>query len=686
MDVQYNQASKQITFDVAGTSEKEQNVTATMTFTAYGKQIYQRDFDPCDPVIKQLCPVPAGNFAAQGSQDIPPEFASQIPSIAFNIPDLDGVGKVELKSKDGGEELACVQSSLGNGKSMQNVAVPLVAAGIAGAALLLSALTSALAGGQPGSATPSPTFIEVMGWFQSMAMNGMLSVSYPQVYQSFSTNFGFSTGLIPWGAMQTSIDNFRKATGGNLTENNYEFLRDNVTLVQTDGQNNNVTKRSLDFLEKTILFARDNLNANVNGTNVSSGDDANNGTSDANNKEVQIVHGIQGYVEELTIPQANTFMTVLLIFAIVIASITVGILLFKVILETWALFGSFPKKLTSFRKRYWWLLAKTITNLILLLYGTWTLYCIYQFSNGDSWAAKVLAGVTLAAFTAILAFFTWKIWSIARRFKQAEGDSSALFEDKETWRKYSLFYENYKRSYWWLFVPSIVYMFARGCVIAGGNGHGLAQSAGQLIIESLMLILLLWSRPYSLKSGNWINIFIQVVRVLSVVCILVFVDQLGLSQTTKTITGVVLIVVQCVLTGLLGILIAVNAIVLCVKENPHRRKRKAAEKLNRDLDALTPLDARNSLLMDPTEAKNLVSPATGKSPLVSPHPMAPNSGFKKGGYGPVAQEQHGLMSDAAGMGADNRDRSTSPAPWDDDVHREPRLPDLDQDTSYRRRW
>ena len=461
---------------------------------------------------------------------------------------------------------------------MQTVAVPIIAAGIAGAALVVSALSALASGGQPGASTPSPTFGEVIGWFQSMAMNGMLSVQYPSVYQSFSTNFGFSTGLIPWASMQTSIDNFRKATGGNLTDANYEFLRDNATLIQTDGQSTNITKRALDSFEKTILYIRDGISTNVNGSSENVGDGSSNTPASGNTKEVELVHGIQGYVEELTIPQANTFMTVLLIFAIVIAAITVGILLFKVILEAWALFGSFPKKLQNFRKRYWWLLAKTITNLILLLYGTWTLYCVYQFKNGDSWAAKVLAGITLGAFTAVLAFFTWKIWSLANKYRRAEGDTSGLYEDKEIWRKYSLFYENYRRGYWWLFVPAIVYMFARGVVIAGADGHGLVQSAGQLIIESLMLGLLIFARPYSLKSGNWINIVIQVVRILSVVCILVFVEELGVAQTTKAVTGVVLIVVQTVLTGLLAILIAVNAIVTCCKENPHRKKRKEAGK------------------------------------------------------------------------------------------------------------
>ena len=174
-------------------------------------------------------------------------------------------------------------------------------------------------------------------------------------------------------------------------------------------------------------------------------------------------------------------------------------------------------------------------------------------------------------------------------------------------------------------------MFARGCVIAGADGHGLAQAAGQLIVESLLLVMLLWARPYTLKSSTWINITISVVRVLSVVCILVFVEELGMSQTTKTVTGLVLVVVQASLTGVLAILIAVNAIIICCKENPHRKKRKAAGKSSpppacqhhltapaekaRDLDTLTPLDARNSLLMDPQEYKRTSLP----SPFGPPH-------------------------------------------------------------------
>ncbi|KAG0651012.1 ion channel FLC3 [Hyphodiscus hymeniophilus] len=588
LDIEYNNDDKTVTFNVAGTSTSVQNVTAQLNVTAYGISVYQNSFNPCDSstYVQQLCPVPAGSFSANGNQSIPPSYASQIPSIAFSVPDIAAQATLELKSLDTGADVACITSDVNNGKTASVPAVSYVAAGIAGAALAvggLSALGAAAGGGSGGAGTMSPSFTDVITTMQGFAMNGMMSVKYPDVYRSFAKNFGFSVGLIPWTAMQTSIDNFRSKTGGNLTDDSVQFLK-NATLEFSDGSGASKMKRHVAMMIRESIL-----------TNSTS-------TAGSSNSSIQTtVHGIQAYVEELSVPQANTFMTVLLIVAIVIAAIAVGVLSLKVILEFWALFGSFPKGLTGFRKHYWGTMARTIVNLILVLYGIWVLYCIFQFTHGDSWAAKVLAGITLAIFTGVLATFTFLIWRTARVLKKSEGDVSGLYEDKSNWLKYSLFYDSYKKDFWWLFVPAIVYMFAKGCVLAAADGHGLSQTVAQLVIECLMLGLLIWNRPYERKSGNIINIFIQVIRALSVVCILVFVEELGIAQTTQTVTGVVLIAVQSLLTGVLAILIAVNAIIMCCKENPHRKRRKEAEKLNRDLDNLTPLDARNSLLMDPAK-------------------------------------------------------------------------------------
>lgn len=302
---------------------------------------------------------------------IPASYSSMIPAIAFQVPDLDGMAKLELKSADSDQSLACLQSVVQNGKTADQPSVQYVTAGIAAAALVLSGISAAGAAGAGSGAGPSPNFGDVMFWFQNIAMNGMMSVSYPPVYRAFASNFAWSTGVIPWEAMQRSIDGFRADTGGHLDQMSIDYLL-NATLVynadsSTEASSNTNTstntRRGLEWA-LTELFRRE---VEINGTTVAENTSPGSNTTDtAQDKVMHYVDGIQAYVEKLQIPSANTFMTVLLIFCIVLASIAVCILLFKVILEVWSFFASFPKALTGFRKRYWEFLAVTIVRLVSL--------------------------------------------------------------------------------------------------------------------------------------------------------------------------------------------------------------------------------------------------------------------------------------------------------------------------------
>lgn len=391
MNVKYDRSTDRVTFDLAGSSDSEQRVKAVLTVTAYGREVYRNEFDPCEKNMTQLCPsmapsvllvaflgeklivvsidlVPEGSFAAKDDMAIPPSYSSMIPAIAFQVPDLDGMAKLELKSADNGVSLACLQSVVQNGKTANQPAVKYVTVGVAAAALVLSGISAAGAAGAGSGAGPSPNFGDVMFWFQNIGMNGMLSVSYPPVYRSFASNFAWSTGLIPWDSMQRSIDSFRSTTGGHLSGMSIDYLL-NATLVYSADRstepaavtNTTYTRRDLEWSVRE-LFRR---TVEINGTTIPTGGSTTNSTEEAvQDKVMHYVSGVQAYVEKLQIPSANTFMTVLLVFCIVIAAIAVCILLFKVILEVWSMFATFPKSLTGFRKRYWGFLASTVVRLV----------------------------------------------------------------------------------------------------------------------------------------------------------------------------------------------------------------------------------------------------------------------------------------------------------------------------------
>ncbi|KAF5241232.1 hypothetical protein FAUST_3914 [Fusarium austroamericanum] len=614
LDISYDNDKQIVTFDVSGTSDKERNVSAILEVTAYGRKVYENSINPCskDTPIPQLCPMPNTHFAAKGDQEIKPEWANQVPAIAFQVPDISAQATLRLVAiDDPSEQVACFQTQVNNGKTVSVPAVTYISAGVVGAALLVSGASAASstlsgtagAGAGHGGGGPSPSFAQTLGWFQGMAMNGMLSVDYPPVYRSFAKNFGFSAGIIPWESLQKSIDTFRNMTGGDLTNDSFDVLR-NATLVFSDNStsppadHSYKVKRAFDTFESLANLA-------IRGVETSMDNGTDGAVATAAQGQTLSVSGISAYVQQYSVPKSNTFMTVLLVVAIIIAFIIVSILFVKAVLEFWALFGNFPESLSGFREHYWGSIARTITHLILVLYGIWVLYCVFQFTVGDSWVAQLLAGVTLAIFTGVLGWFTWKIFSTVKRLRSTEGNVDALYNDKQYWVKYSLFYEAYKKDYWWIFIPTIVYLFAKGCTLAVGDGNGMAQSIAQLIVESIMLGLLVFTRPFERKSSNIIGIAIQTVRVLSVACIFIFVHELHISQDSKTIAGVVLIAVQSAMTGLLVILIIWNAINVLVKENPHRKRRKEMEKAKRDMDTLTPLDARNSLLLDRKDNNNI---------------------------------------------------------------------------------
>lgn len=58
MDIQYDKATQKVMFDLAGSSRREQRVMLNLKVSAYGRDILERNFNPCDEENKvdQLCP------------------------------------------------------------------------------------------------------------------------------------------------------------------------------------------------------------------------------------------------------------------------------------------------------------------------------------------------------------------------------------------------------------------------------------------------------------------------------------------------------------------------------------------------------------------------------------------------------------------------------------------------------
>jgi Transient receptor potential (TRP) ion channel len=133
-----------------------------------------------------------------------------------------------------------------------------------------------------------------------------------------------------------------------------------------------------------------------------------------------------------------------------------------------------------------------------------------------------------------------------------------------------------------------------------------------LVIEIILLLAISVKRPYDGRAANIINIMISIIKILSFTCVFLFVDQLGsyaipgfvsniinlslgMKQTTKTVTGIVLIVIQSTLTLVLAILVVSNFLLTCFRG---RKQSSDSESMQGDVgsgDESDQLDERGTL-------------------------------------------------------------------------------------------
>ncbi|VVT47039.1 uncharacterized protein SAPINGB_P001513 [Magnusiomyces paraingens] len=548
------------------------------------------------------------------------------------------------------QNIGCFSSSISNGVSTDIAAVKFLTIGLAAAALVISGVSSAansasssagttlphipvtgaeghtVAGGANAAAPTSgpgtniasggfhaPGFVEFFSVLQSIAISGMYSVNYPKAYRNFTQNMGWSTGAITWAGMQNSIDDFRSRTGGNLTASNYTRLQETTlifgnqtnvdmtteSLLSNTTDSSNATETTRRLVKKwlddagvsisTDLFNRATANITTasDSTNSSSSSNTTISTSSQSEKKyVSIVTGIKSYMESLSIPDTNTFMTLLIWWAIIVAICIASILSFKLFLEIWCLRTKHPSRFEGFRQRYWIFLGSTLVRITTLLYGVWVLYCLYQFKIGDSWGTKLLAGLTLGIFSLILLLYAARICFLAHRARRETNGLEFLFLHKPWIRKYGLFYDQFKVKFWWSFIPVFLASFGRNAFLALGYGNGLVQIIGQLVIDVLLCAFFAIALPFNTKMGNGINLSIQIVRVISLVFLLIFTVQLDINRIAVTGVGMALIVIQAVLAIVLALLIFTNAIMglinmTCGNKLRKRRERKKMEKMEK---------------------------------------------------------------------------------------------------------
>ncbi|KAF4549994.1 Transient receptor potential (TRP) ion channel-like protein 4 [Elsinoe fawcettii] len=135
-----------------------------------------------------------------------------------------------------------------------------------------------------------------------------------------------------------------------------------------------------------------------------------------------------------------------------------------------------------------------------------------------------------------------------------------IHENEDYVKKFGWLAARFRRSRWWFFGAWAFYEFIRACFYGGASGHPKTQVFGLLVVEIVAFVLFIWARPF---EGQRLNILVVYLlgfsKVASVALSAAFDVSFNLPRILTTVIGIIIIVIQGLLTIVTMVAIIVGA-------------------------------------------------------------------------------------------------------------------------------
>ena len=483
--------NKTVSFNVNGESSISGNVLIELQLVAYGLNVYSTTLNPCEIGLSGLCDMHPGNVQIHSANNvIPASVLSQVPGVAYTVPDLQATVRVLFNSSKTGEPLACVEANLSNGKTVDQEAVAWVTAIIAGLGLIASAITSGL-GHSNTAAHVASNALALFGYFQSQAFIGMTAVPLPPIVASWTQNFQWSMGIIRVGFLETLATWYQRSTGGTAAQLLEELAVESVLLE----------KRSLGDLVTRATTSDSGASGNT-----------------------VVLHGIRRVGFRAGIESTNVFMTGYIFFLVFVIFTVMAVIIAKLMCELLVKAGHLKgEKFQDFRNGWTTVLKGVLYRIALIGFPQMVVLCFWEFVQKDSGGEVVLAVFSLFTMLGVLAWAASKVIRLARRsISMHKNPAYILYSDPVSLNKWGFLYVQFKATAYYFVVPILGYILIKGLFIGTVQSSGVVQSIALVIIEAAMLITVCILRPYMDKKTNAFNISICAINFVSAVFLLVF--------------------------------------------------------------------------------------------------------------------------------------------------------------------
>jgi hypothetical protein len=469
----------------------------------------------------------------------------------------------------------------------------------------------------------SLSVLVVFAVWHHIFFSGALSMNWPSVLVAFWSNYAWAGGMIYAENMQNTINNFIGSNKGNTSSvgaagtgvqnselgGGYDihqiYKRNvfpkalNVPGLMKRSKYNLVARRVEEALAKRELA------------------DASSGFSWYGNPVKPGLplpgnySGFAGTLAQENIPASNAFMTGFLWLLILIVCVAFSVVALKFALEGMSRFKWIKKdRLSFFRTHYLGYTALAVLRTLFIAFFMMIFLCLFQFTYLASPGPVAVACIVFLIFLIglgglagyacfyrikfgnyvsepdrlivekrkVLKVIPWFGFTRASKapasedktyagsvpwwgVRPASGEEKSIHDDEEYTKKFGWLASRFRRTRWWFFVAWLVYEFVRACFLAGASGHPMTQVFGLLVVEFLAFVGIIIARPFEGQRLNLIVVYLLgFSKVATVALSAAFDTSFNLPRIPTTAIGIVIIVIQSILTIIVILAIIVGAI------------------------------------------------------------------------------------------------------------------------------
>ncbi|ERF70166.1 hypothetical protein EPUS_00353 [Endocarpon pusillum Z07020] len=462
----------------------------------------------------------------------------------------------------------------------------------------------------------------VFAVFHHIFFTGALSVNWPSVLVAFWSNYAWSAGMIFSSSMQNSINQFLGENRGNISMvgaaasgvandnlgGGYQisqiYKRATAIPFQTfEGIGQMLRPRSFEH----TLARRELLNSTSGfswyGRPVRPGLPLPGNFS-----------GFAGTVAAEDIPASNAFMTAFLWFLVLLLCVAAGVFAAKCVVEGLDRLRMLKTpRLAYFRANWLNFLFASLQRTLLISFFMFMFLTMFQFTLGGSARVLAIAAIVFVLFfvgmagaTAYAVYYRLRSGKYASeadrlnvqrkktlgiipwfgvmrestlkekdkkkvftrslpwwriRFVSDTPDRPSIHEDEDYARKFGWLASRFRQSKWWFFALWLLYEFIRACFYGGAAGHALTQVFGLLVVEFIAFVAIIFLKPFEGRRLNLLMVYVLgFSKVATVALSSAFDTRFNLQRIPTTIIGIVIIVIQGILTILLLVAIVLGAI------------------------------------------------------------------------------------------------------------------------------